>query len=181
MRKFSIILTLLLTILSISCFAEFKITTSGFDKYTEIETIKGVGNWVKSQQGKRIAFDMSAGKNAEGKTDHFLILEVTDGFFEVFPRTFRIGDHMFLTLNQSEKIKLPVSSILSQGSFIAVRNATGKFSVYLNEETYNKLLNANYVYFEIQASQRYKSEYNELTGYLEPQNIKNLRNMRMYD
>lgn len=116
--------------------------------------IQGVGSWVKSDQGKRVTFDITTGNDSAGKTDHYLVLEEIDGFWEVFPSIFIIGDYMFPTINQSEKIKLPISILESKGSITSVSNATGKYSTYLNEETYNKLLNPSYVYFEIQGCQR---------------------------
>lgn len=175
------IFILLFTSFAVSCFAGFEIERSGLDKYTGIEKIRTQNNWVKSEQGYYLAFDIVIGKDSNGEKDHFLILKTNAGFSLLARPSFSIGDHIFITIDESERIKLSPSILGSRGKFLILSNATFEHSVYIDEETYNKILNASYVYFEIQNSPRRHSSIKELTGYLQPANILYLRKLRTYE
>lgn len=180
MKKYLLGLSLLFVSLTVNCSAGFKVERSGIDKYTQKELITGTGNVVKSQQGKEISFNMTIGKDAEGRSDRFLVLEVSNGSIALWNRDFNIGEMMFLTLDNSERIKLNPSISGSKGKFFYLQSANYAHNVYLDDETYNKIINANSIYFEVQGSPRYTQKHKELTGYLSPKNIQNLRSMSKY-
>jgi|GEM_PF-2597697 len=93
---------------------------------------------------------MTIGKDLNGRTDHFLVLDVDNVSLNVWAPYFSIGNIMFLTLDNSEKIKLNRSIFGSHGKFFHLKSANYAYNIYLDDETYNKIINAKSIYFEIQ-------------------------------
>lgn len=149
-------------------FSSFKIENS-YDKYIKLESIKATENWVKSNQGTRVSFNFTFAKNEQGAVDRFLVIQIGNGFTL---NPFVCGDHLILTINESEKIYLKLSCLGSYGEHSSFRPATFETACYLEPPMFQKITHANSIYFELQGIER-----DELTGYFKPENLNNLRSI----
>ena len=182
---------LLLMLVCFSSYKKLKITkdldkytgieatrTKDLDKYTGIEATKIKENWVRDrEEGKYIAFNFTIAKSSSGDIDHYLVL-IVDNNERTMAKYFSVGKHLILTLNRSEKLNLNISGYYATGKNTSLSSGSDEQSTYLTEEIFNKIIEANSIYFELQGNRF--SNLPEVTGTFSEKNLEKYKKFKCY-